>query len=174
MTPHFVHMAQHLDKRVTIFSNGPIPDTAPVQKSMKLSRAFGAQIDERKITRLVNNGPTHVEGITIEFETGDPVTLGFLAHKPPTENRAQDLIEQLGLETGPVEMGGNVKIVDPMCNETSVRGVFAAGDTMLLMKQAALSMAEGLKAGAGVMKQLGDERTAEVLKSLEDEDEKVE
>lgn len=173
MTPHFVHMAQNLDKRVTVFTNGPVPDTAPVQQAMKLSRAFGAQIDERKITRLVNNGPSHIEGITIEFETGEPVTLGFLAHKTQTENRAQDLIEQLGFETGPVEMGGNVKIVDLFCNETTTRGVFAAGDTMLLMKQVALSMAEGLKAGAGVMKQLGDERTAEVLKQLEEDEKKA-
>lgn len=174
MTSHFVDMAQRLDKRVTIFSNGPVPDTDSFQQGMKLSCALGAQLDERKITRLVNNGPTHVEGITIEFETGEPVTLGFLAHRPPTVNRAQDLIEQLKLETGPAAMGGNVKIVDLMCNETSTRGVFAAGDTMLLMKQAALSMAEGLKAGAGVMKQLGEERIAEVMKRMGEVEKKAE
>lgn len=170
MIPHVVHMAQHFDKRITVFSNGPIPGAPPIQQAMKLSRAFGAQIDERKITRMINNGPSHTEGITLEFETGEPVTLGFLVHKPPTENRAKDLVGQLGLETAPVEKGGDVTIVDPVGNETSVRGVFAAGDTMLAIKQAVLSMAEGLKAAAGVMKQLGEERVAETLKSLEDEE----
>lgn len=173
MTSHLVQMAQQLDKRVTIFSNGPISDAEPIQKNMKLSRAFGAQIDDRKIKRLVNNGPTHIEGVTIEFQSGDPVTLGFIAHKPPTVNRAQDLIDQLGLDTVSVETGGHVKVVNLMVNETSVRGVFAAGDTMLMMKQVVLSMAEGMKAAAGVMKQIGEEKAATVMKSLEENGEKL-
>lgn len=64
-------------------------------------------------------------------------------------NRAQDLIEQLGLECVDEKMGGHVKIVNPMFNSTNVKGVFAAGDTMTMVKQVALAMADGMKA-AGI------------------------
>jgi thioredoxin reductase len=156
MTSHLVSMARRFDERVTIFSNGPVSTAAPVQRSVDISKALGAKVDERKIKRLINNGPSHTDGVTVEFEEGEPVTLGFMVHKPPTMNRAPDLIEQLGLETVAPEMGGHIIIKD-MFNETSVRGVFAAGDTMLMMKQVMLAMSEGAKAAVGAGKQIGDE-----------------
>jgi thioredoxin reductase len=167
MYGHVVQIAAAFDKRITIFSNGPILQTEPIQKAFVIAKAFGAKLDERKIVRLVNNGPSHTDGVTIEFETGEPVTLGFLVHKPDTENRAQHLIEQLGLETVDPAMGGHVKITNPMFNETSVRGVYAAGDTMLLMKQAVLAMAEGMKAAIGAGMQLGQEKSEQVVREFE-------
>jgi gliotoxin/aspirochlorine biosynthesis thioredoxin reductase len=173
-TAHFVHMAQQLGPDVTVFTNGAaVASSPPVEKSLKLSKAFGAKIDERKITKMINNGASHLDGITLEFETGAPVTLGFLVHKHPTVNRADEIIKQLGVETVPEEMGGHIKIADAMFNETSVRGVFAAGDTMVMMKQVAIAMADGLKAGAGAGKQIGDERVEQVLKELEEKGEKL-
>lgn len=166
MAAHLVHMARNFDTRVTIFSNGPISTATPIQNALKIARAFGAKVDQRKIKKLINNGPSHLQGVTIEFEEGDAVTLGFIVHKPPTVNRAQDLIEQLGVETVPQEMGGHVAVKD-MFNETSVRGVFAAGDTMVMMKQVAIAMSEGLKAAAGAGKQIGDEQAEKALKVFE-------
>lgn len=159
---HLVQMATAFDARVTIFSNGDVSCDPAVQEALKTATAFGARLDTRKITRLVNNGPSHLDGVTIEFASGDPVTLGFIVHRPPTVNRAQDLIEQLGVETVEKEAGGHVRIVHPMFNETSVRGVFAAGDTMVLMKQVAIAMAEGLKAAVGAGLQVAQERAERV------------
>ncbi|KAF2704641.1 hypothetical protein K504DRAFT_461394 [Pleomassaria siparia CBS 279.74] len=105
MAAHMVGMAMSFDSRVTVFSNGPISTEAPIQQALKLSKALGAKIDDRNITRLVNNGPSHTDGVTVEFETGDPVTLGFLVHRPPTVNRADHLVEQLALETVDPAMG---------------------------------------------------------------------
>ncbi|KAJ4338409.1 hypothetical protein N0V87_003952 [Didymella glomerata] len=170
---HYVQMARAFDDRITIFSNGSIPDDEPVQSALKVSKAFGAKVDERKIARLVNNGPSHTDGVTIEFETGEPVTLGFIAHRPPTVNRAQHLIEQLGVETVDASLGGHVKIANPMFNETSVRGVFAAGDTMVLMKQVAIAMAEGLKAAAGAGMQIAQEKAEVVVKESETKTEEI-
>jgi thioredoxin reductase len=167
MYAHMTQMASSFDKRITIFSNGPISKEEPIQKALKVARAFGANLDERKIVRLVNNGPSHTDGVTIEFETGEPVTLGFIVHRPVTVNRAQHLIEQLGLETVDEAMGGHLKITNPMFNETSVRGVFAAGDTMVMMKQVAIAMAEGLKAGVGAGIQMGQEVSARMVKEFE-------
>lgn len=164
---HLIQMAKAFDDRITIFSNGTIPDDLPVQQALKVAKALGVNVDSRKITRLLNNGPSHEEGVTIEFETGEPVTLGFLVHRPVTVNRSQHLIDQLGVETVDSAMGGHIKIANPMFNETSVRGVFAAGDTMVMMKQAAIAMAEGLKAAAGAGIQIGQENAEIVLKAYE-------
>ena len=162
MASHLVGMAKRFDPRITIFSNGPIPTAEPIQKALKISNGLGAKVDERKIKRLINNGPSHTDGVTIEFEEGEPVTLGFLVHRPVTVNRAEDLVAQLGLEKVPPEMGGHVKIMD-MFNETSVRGVFAAGDTMVMMKQVTIAMAAGVTAAAGAGKQIAEEEAEKIL-----------
>ena len=166
MYGHFVQMAKAFDPpSITIFSNGPVSTEEPIQKALQLSKCYGATLDERKIVRLVNNGSSHTDGVTIHFETGEPATLGFLVHKPPTVNRAQHLIDQLGLETEDKAKGGDIKIMS-MFNETSVRGVFAGGDTMVMMKQVAIAMAEGMKAAAGAGIQLGQERAEAAMKSV--------
>ncbi|USP74378.1 uncharacterized protein yc1106_01652 [Curvularia clavata] len=170
MYGHFVQMAASLDpSSMTILSNGPIKQDAAILDAVKLAKAFGATLDERRIRRLVNNGPSHIDGVTVEFEQGDPLTLGFIVHKPATVNRAQHLIEQLGVETVEQAMGGHIKITNQMFNETSVRGVFAAGDTMGAMKQVVIAMAEGLKAAAGAGMQIGQEKARGVMERLEEE-----
>jgi thioredoxin reductase len=105
--------------------------------------------------------------VSVEFETGEPVTLGFIAHRPATVNRSQHLIDQLGIETVDPAMGGHVKITNPTSNETSVRGVFAAGDTMVIMKQAAIAMAEGLKAASGAGMQIAQEKAEVAVREFE-------
>lgn len=158
MYAHLAQMAAAFDPAsLTIFSNGPVAQDAGIQDAVRLAQAFGATLDERRVVRMVDNGPTHKEGITLVFETGEPATLGFLVHRPETVNRGQHLIEQLGVETVEQAAGGHIKILNPMFNETSARGVFAAGDTMVVMKQVAIAMAEGLKAAAGAGMQIGQE-----------------
>jgi len=167
MYAHMTSMAAAFDKRITIFSNGPISKEEPIQKALKIAYAYGAKLDERKIVRLVNNGLSHTDGVTIEFESGEPATLGFLVHKPVTVNRAQHLIEQLGIETVDPAMGGHIKIVNPMFNSTSVKGAFAGGDTMVMMKQVAIALGEGLKAGVGAGIELGQENTERIVAEFE-------
>lgn len=167
MYAHMVQMATNFDSRITIFSNGAVSSAEPIQKALTVARAFGATLDERKIRRLVNNGPSHTDGVTIEFEEGESVTLGFIVHKPATVNRAQDLVEQLGVECVEEAMGGHIKTFNPMFNDTSVRGVFAAGDTMVMMKQAAIAMCEGLKAAVGAGMQIGQEVSEQKVKQFE-------
>ncbi|KAI8936276.1 hypothetical protein NX059_006698 [Plenodomus lindquistii] len=174
MYAHMVQMATAFDPpSITIFSNGPVKTEEPVQNALKLAKALGATLDERKITRMVNNGPSHADGVTLEFETGEAVTLGFIVHKPATVNRAQHLIEQLGVETVDLALGGHVKIAHPVFNETSVRGVFAGGDTMVMMKQVAIAMAEGLKDAVSAGVQIGQERLESVVAPMKGEDVKV-
>lgn len=166
---HAVDMASAFDSRITIFPNGPTSSDPGVQQQFRIAKQYGAEVDERKIARLINNGPTHKEGVTIEFEEGESVTLGFIFHKPVAENRAEDLIEQLGLECANTPFGSVVKVENPMFNSTSVKGVFAGGDTMTMMKQVAIAMSDGLKSAAGANMELASERSQSVLKALGEE-----
>ncbi|KAH7048245.1 hypothetical protein B0J12DRAFT_601353 [Macrophomina phaseolina] len=161
-TPAYGHlsvMALKFNPSVTIYSNGGVPDAAPVQQALQTALACGAKLDDRKIRRLVNNGEGPARGVTIEFETGPSATLGMLLHKPPTRNHGQHLIEQLGLKTGP---SGDVA-VDPMFTESSVKGCIVAGDTSEVVKQASLAMGSGTRAGAVVSLQLCNEEGAKAL-----------
>ncbi|KAF2120844.1 hypothetical protein BDV96DRAFT_595252 [Lophiotrema nucula] len=168
MQAHIVGMALKFDPRVTIYSNGSISSAEPIQAALKAAKALGAAVDGRKIKKLINNGPSHEQGVTIEFEEGDPVTLGFIVHRPPTVNRAQDLIDQLGIETVDPAQGGHIAIKNPMFNSTNVKGVFAAGDTVVMMKQVTIAMASGLSAAAGAGIELGTEHAEEALRAYKE------
>lgn len=162
-------MALNFDSRVTVLTNGPVPDDEVIKQQMHICEAWGAKVDSRKIRRLINNGPTHKEGITVEFEEGRSLTLGFIAHKPATVNRSQDLIDQLGIECVDQAMGGHIRIVNPMFNSTSVKGVFASGDTMGPLKQVTISMADGVRAASGANFEIAAERESATVRLLEEQ-----
>jgi len=124
---------------LTIYSNGPLPTDAPTQSALKKVLATGITLDTRPIVRLINNGEGPENGITLHFETGDPVRLGMLLHRPATRNRGYELIEQLGLDTKP---NGDV-VADPMMLQGSVEGVIVAGDTQESIKQAIMAAGNG-------------------------------
>ncbi|KAF2143180.1 uncharacterized protein K452DRAFT_296965 [Aplosporella prunicola CBS 121167] len=145
---------------VTIYSNGAVSSDAAVQQALKTALASNVKLDTRPVKRLVNNGEGPENGITVEFETGPSAKLGMLLHRPPTRNRAQNLIDQLGLKTG--EGSGEV-VVDPTFAESSVKGCFVAGDSSELVKQVALAMGAGVRAAAGVSLQLCNEEGARAL-----------
>lgn len=135
-----VLMALPFNSDVTIFSNGPVANDTATQTALQTALASKAKLDTRPVKKFINNGEGPEKGITIEFEEGDPVTLGMLLHRPPTVNRAQSLIKQLGLKT---KEGSGEIVTDPVFAETSVKGCFAAGDTSELVKQVALGMGSG-------------------------------
>jgi thioredoxin reductase len=168
-TAHFTNMALNFDSRVTVLTNGPVPEDAAIKQQLRICEAWGAKIDERKIMRLINNGPTHEDGVTVEFEGGAPLTLGFIAHKSATVNSSQELIDQLGVECVEPAMGGHIRIINPMFNSTSVKGVFAGGDTCVPMKQVTIAMADGLKAAAGAGMEIAAEREMATLNLLEEQ-----
>ncbi|KAL6895124.1 hypothetical protein GGI43DRAFT_424568 [Trichoderma evansii] len=162
---HFALMALPFNKEFTIYSNGPVPEDEPTQTALKKVLAAGVKLDQRKVSRLINNGEGPENGITIEFESGSPAKLGMLLHRPPTKSRGQSLIDQLGLETKP---NGDV-VTDPMMLRTNVPGCFAAGDTQESIKQALMAGSNGLRAGASIAYQLADEEGNRALETLEEQ-----
>jgi hypothetical protein len=62
-------------------------------------------IDERKIKRLEAAGDV---GVNVVLEDGEAIYMGFLVHKPVTMLVAEDLVNDLGIETAK-RNGQNIK-----------------------------------------------------------------
>lgn len=132
-------MARPFNTDITIYSNGPVPTDEPTQAALKKVLATGIKLDERKVRRLINNGDGPENGISVEFESGDPVRLGMLLHRPQTRGRGQALYTQLGIDTKP---NGDVD-TDAMKLGTNVPGCVAAGDAQESIKQAIMAAGNG-------------------------------
>lgn len=142
---HVARQASSLSKSVTIYTNGS------EELASNLVSAFGwaeqMTADSRRIKRF-KKGQKNAE-VTIQFEDGTEAVEGFLAHAPATKAR-DPFIEQLGLEMTP---SGDIKAGPPFY-QTSVKGVFAAGDNCLQMKNILLALSAGSLAGMGASTQI--------------------
>jgi thioredoxin reductase len=143
---HFARNALQITPgKVTVYTNGE------EQLAGNLITAFGSEskfaVDSRAIQRL-EKGPNNAE-VIIHFQDGSSVTEGFMAHKPKSQLK-DTLAQQLNLEMTPM---GDVK-VNPPFYQTSVRGVFAAGDNAGPIKIANNALFAGAAAGAGAAAQL--------------------
>lgn len=107
-------------------------------------------IEQKKIAKLVK-GPKGAE-VEVVLADGTKKMEGFIAHKPKGVVNGP-FVEQLGLETTPQ---GDIKVNFPF-NETSVSGVFAAGDCGTMMKAVTVAISTGGMVGAGVASSLGAE-----------------
>ncbi|KAL2410759.1 Thioredoxin reductase verT [Exophiala dermatitidis] len=163
LSPVHAHGAQMMSLLVTessgpptVFTNGPIPDTEPMQKALGVVKALGCKVETAKVTELVPAKAPEV-GVTVVLEDGRQFKMGYLHDKPPVVLAGKELIKSLGLsiDAHPV-MGEHVKGVEMMGN-TSVPGVFVAGDAGTPIKVAANAMSSGATVAAGIIGQLTGE-----------------
>jgi thioredoxin reductase len=114
-----VHMADNaaqLSKEVTIFTNGSEEVAAQITAMLPTSPF---KVDSRAIAQLTESGGN----VNVEFADGSSKEVSFLAHSPMAVPQGP-FIKQKGLA---VTNTGDVKAESPGY-QTSVRGVFAAGD----------------------------------------------
>ncbi|KAL6241822.1 hypothetical protein RBB50_011355 [Rhinocladiella similis] len=171
LSPFLAHAAQMLVFLVTessgppiVFSNGPIPDTEAMQKTLETVRALGFKIESRKIARLVPEQAPNI-GVNVVFEDGNSTHVGYLTDRPTTVLSSRHLIDQLGLEVEahPV-MGEIIKGVE-LGGVTTVPGVFVAGDAATALKAATNAVSSGSNVAAVMTQQLAAENLQEILKS---------
>ncbi|KAK4504443.1 hypothetical protein PRZ48_005359 [Zasmidium cellare] len=151
--------------RVTIFSNGPI-DRGDKQASpaIAIAKAQGVDVEERKIRKLIHLEDE--EGIDVVFEDDAVRRVGFLAVKPVCKLANTKIAEDLGVTiVDDPKAGPMLQISQPMC-ETTVPGVFSAGDACTNTKQFSQAMAQGGLVGAAVNYQLCMDQISTVQKSL--------
>ena len=143
---HFARNAHQLTPNgVTIYTNGSEILRDSLVKD--LGPDSNISVDSRTITRL-EKGPHRAE-VILHFSDGSHAVEGFLAHKPKCQ-LSGTLAQQLGLELAPQ---GDLKAMPPFY-QTSLPGVFAAGDTSSPVKIAPNALFTGAAAAAGVAAQL--------------------
>lgn len=107
----------------------------------------GMSIDNRSITAIRSS--ENRTGLYLDFSDKDSHRIAFLVHKPDMVLPA-DLVADLGLETVP---GIGIKVSPPF-NQTSLEGVFAAGDCCTPMRNIPNALSTGAAAGCGLARQL--------------------
>ena len=145
--PHAAHQAALVVDwgAVTLFTQSIFE---PDVEQQTLLEARGVTIERSPVTALLGDAPK-LEAVRLADGRVVRVDALFTA---PTIHMASPLADQLGcaFEDGP--MGPMIK-VDPM-KETSVPGVFAAGDASSPMHNATLASAAGVMAGVGAHRAL--------------------
>ncbi len=129
----------------TYFSQGEfLPDAE--QKDFLQKR--GVKFEDCPVVEIIGNG-IDVEGV--KLADGRIINMGGL-YVGPKATMASPIAEQLGCEffDGPV----NKVIVTDDFKQTTVHGVFAAGDIANPMQNATFASASGVMAGVGAHKQL--------------------
>ncbi|KAK1995517.1 FAD/NAD(P)-binding domain-containing protein [Colletotrichum falcatum] len=150
MATHMAYMARPLGKQVTIYTNG---DSSLASEISALAiNPF--TVDARRITkmRMAGGDSGHHASVTLTLEDSEEVTEGFLAHGPFTKVNGP-FAEQLGLE---MTENGDVKTTPPF-GETSVAGVYAAGDCANMIKAVATAMTSGAICAGGMVVPLQSE-----------------
>ena len=145
MAVHLSENAARLTSSVTVYTNGA------EELGQQILAATGdgkkPNIDTRLIKRITKG--TKDTEVILEFEDGSKKTKAFLVHNPITHTKGP-FAEQLGLELSPM---GDIKADAPF-HQTSVRGVFAAGDCVTPYKVTPGAISSGCNAAVAASSQL--------------------
>jgi thioredoxin reductase len=146
---HFALMARAWTRDLTVFTSGGFE--VPPETHARLEGA-GIRLETDAVTRLVAR-ENHLEAV--ELANGDTVPCDVLFTHPP--QRQVSLVQSLGLT---LDDHGYV-LVDATTSETSVPGIYAAGDLSTRQQGAIWAAAAGARAGATINAEL----TAELASS---------
>ncbi|CAJ2503458.1 Uu.00g108520.m01.CDS01 [Anthostomella pinea] len=133
--------------KVTLYTNGN--NDLTTQLNPVANDNF--QVDSRQIKRLVEN--THADSVTVEFVDGSSKEEKFLVHNPLTTVKGP-WFSQLGIALTSM---GDIQ-ADAPAHQTSVRGVFAAGDCITPYKVIPGAISSGCNAAVAVASQLQAEK----------------
>ncbi|KAL1848933.1 hypothetical protein Daus18300_013442 [Diaporthe australafricana] len=138
--------ALRLAKQVTLYTNGN--EELARQLTDALTEAPAPMTINSKTIKKLVKGPDRSQ-IELQLDDGTSNLEAFLAHKPKTQLRGS-LAQQLGLELAPK---GTIK-VDPPFNQTTLKGVFAAGDCSSPMQTVTAAFHSGTCTGGGALLQI--------------------
>ncbi len=134
----FARMIRTLAADVTVFTNNVVDLDAAARASLD---AAGIRVETDAIARLARSGQRLD---AIELAGGTRVPCDVLFTQPPQHQL--ELVTRLGLA---LDADGFV-VVDPMKRETSVPGVYAAGDLATKAHAAVYAAAAGMQAAAAI------------------------
>jgi thioredoxin reductase len=140
---HFGHLAKQFAKKITVFLDGNVELLEDAR--IKGLESQGFLINSKTIARITYDADPEPGFATVHLEDGSMEDMSFLVHRPKTV-LSGDFANQLGLE---LTEAGDIKTTPPFY-ETSVKGVFAAGDCAVPLKQVVWAVSTGVSAGSGV------------------------
>lgn len=143
---HFPIVLRGWTRDVTVFTSGAFDVPAEVRDRFT---SAGIRIETREVARLVSRGD-RLASVMLTDGTELPCDVLF-AHPP---QRHVDLVRALDLS---LDEGGFVRVHAPTC-ETSISGIYAAGDLMTRMQGAILAAAYGMQAAAALNYELTAEQ----------------
>ena len=143
-----VRLIQNWSSRLTLFTNGPTT-LSPDQR--QLIDQLNVPVIETELAAI-----EHQQGqlTNLRFIDGSIYTLDALYSRVPFQQQS-DLAVQIGCE---LTESGLVKASE--FGQTSIPGVFAAGDTSSQLRQVAAAVTNGSKAGVWLNRELIDEDLA--------------
>ncbi|KAH7109294.1 hypothetical protein B0J11DRAFT_512951 [Dendryphion nanum] len=144
---HSADNAAQLAKHITIYTNGSQEVHAQLT-AMLPNSPF--QIESRAIARLASKDEDEV---TIEFSDGTTTCVSFLVHNPLTTPQGP-FVQQLGLQMSPM---GDIQADAPFY-QTTIKGVFAAGDCVTPFKVIPHAIASGNFAAVAAATQIQAEK----------------
>ena len=129
---------------VALTDGSPTSDAARARLA-----ALGVPLYEQRVAALEGNGNGSPGLVRIVFEDGSSVPREGLFYAPPQRQRSP-LAKALGCEVAAIGPAGAVVLVttDRITRQTSVPGVFVAGDAGTPMQSIALAAASGAAAAA--------------------------
>lgn len=130
----FALMARSWTRDLVVYLNG----LAVPAEARAMLDAARIRVETAPVTRLVGSDVLEA----VELATGDRTACDALFTQPA--QRQIDLVRALGVE---LDDDGYVK-VDPMKRETSIPGIYAAGDLLTRAQSAILAAAAGMQAAA--------------------------
>ncbi|KAK9848546.1 hypothetical protein MYU51_016585 [Penicillium brevicompactum] len=145
---HVARQASAFSDSVTIYTNGSEELAQGIKASLGETTKF--KVENRKIASLEKVNPN--ASVSVKLRDGTSLVEGFLAHTPETKPRGC-FVEDLALEQTPKS---DIKAGPPFF-QTSAKGVFAAGDSCGMMKNAPNAIFSGSLAGMGASFQLSAE-----------------
>jgi thioredoxin reductase len=128
---------------VVLFLNGK---EIAAQVRDELVHSFGIEIIDGAITNVVFDADASEPQVTVCTNGSEEYTIMRVLFVRPKSVVPLEFASELGLEMTPL---GLVALKTPM-NETSVKGVFAAGDCTTPLRSLAIALADGFRSGAAM------------------------
>lgn len=146
--PHAMHAGRHalqLSESVTFYCNGSAELAEKFRNA--LTKTPQMTVESRRIRRLVKGSDGGQ--VIVQLDDGTEKVEAFLGAVPKVKQRGP-FASQLSLDVNP---GGEINTKPPFM-QSSMKGVFAAGDCGAPMKIAANALSTGAAVGAGVSGQV--------------------
>ena len=159
MAMHATLLWRQISPDVTLFLH-TAPALTPEQADQLA--ALGVRVVAGEVADLIITGD-HLTGV--RMRNGEVVPRDILVAASVVHAHA-DLLRNLGLETEPLEMGGQVlatRVVPGPVGSTSVPGVWVAGNVADPMGQVITAAADGMRAGAAINMDLITEDAAQAV-----------